>query len=183
VSPTSLADDTRGRSFYNASVSGKDVKTHRCEVLMEQLGRTLKVRGFDPDEVLRVSKGLADVASGAPTQIATYVDARGSSGASVHTQVRDMSVGGSTSPLGDLDLVKLADELRQLCIELSRISRTPEEESALMNVVKAETSVGDRDFAKAAAYLKHAGTWALGVASKIGTSVAIAAIKHSMSLA
>jgi hypothetical protein len=56
-----------------------DRKAHSCRVLLGQLGRSLEVSGFDADEVLRVSKGLADVATSSTTQIMNYIDARDSS--------------------------------------------------------------------------------------------------------
>jgi hypothetical protein len=161
--------------------SHNDPRGHSCKVLLEQLGHTLEVSGFDADEVLRVSKGLAEVAKSSPSQIMNYIDARQSSGATITARGHDMNT-QQTIGLSDVDSVKLGEELRQLRIEISRLAQTPADDVALLNVAKAETAAADKEWSKTAGYLKNAGTWALDVATKIGTSVAGAAISHSLGL-
>ena len=172
----------RAASTIIALMGQNEHRSHSCKVLLEQLGHTLEVSGFDAEEVLRVSKGLAAVATNSPSQIMNYIDARQSSGATVSAQGHDMTLRQSAHALSDIDLSKLGEELRQLRVQLSRVAQTPDEDLALMNVVKAETAAADKDLSKTVEYLKRAGTWALEVATKIGTSVAGAAISHSLNL-
>jgi hypothetical protein len=84
--------------------------------------------------------------------------------------------------IGGVDLGRLAEELRQLRPEISRIADTPAQDTALLNLAKAETAVADQDVSKAAEFLKKAGAWVLDVATKIGTSVAAAAISNALQL-
>jgi hypothetical protein len=81
-----------------------------------------------------------------------------------------------------IDASGLADDLRQLRTELSRLARTPAEDAALVSVTKAETAAWEKNVPKAVDYLRHATGWALQVAAKIGTTVASAALKHALDL-
>jgi hypothetical protein len=164
-------------------MSQNDSPTHSCRVLLEQLGNTLTVSGFDADEVLRVSQGLADIVRNNPNQIVNYVDARHSTGATVNASGHDMNLQQTVgNALGEMDLSTLGEQLQQLRVEISRLARTPDENLALVNIAKAETAVADRDLSKTVEYLKSSGKWVLEVATKIGASVAGTAISHSLGL-
>jgi hypothetical protein len=56
----------------------------------------------------------------------------------------------------------------------------PEHDEALGAVASAEKAAKQGDGPKALEYLKAAGKWAMDVATKIGTALAVEAMKQSM---
>ncbi|HEX8072762.1 MAG TPA: hypothetical protein VF546_22635 [Pyrinomonadaceae bacterium] len=80
----------------------------------------------------------------------------------------------------ELDLAALAGELAQLRAELKRQATEPEHDVAVGAVAAAEAEAKKGDGSKALEYLSTAGKWALDIAVKIGTPVAIEALKHSL---
>jgi hypothetical protein len=83
---------------------------------------------------------------------------------------------------GSIDLPRLAAELGRLLPELRSHAKEPEHEMAIGAVAAAETAAKSGNGAKTLEYLKKAGSWALGVATKIGTDVAATALKSSMGI-
>ena len=80
----------------------------------------------------------------------------------------------------DVDIYKLAPELERLAQELGRRQKSDEqnvESEAVSNAAKS-AAAGNRE--ETATFLSKAGKWALDVATKIGTSVAIEAIKNQL---
>jgi len=72
---------------------------------------------------------------------------------------------------------RLLKELSRLHDELSRISTTPEQRSA---VAAVDSAIAHADDARRMAdFLKHAGRWALDVATAIGAELAAAAIRSA----
>ena len=82
----------------------------------------------------------------------------------------------------DIDLVKLAGELSQLRAEVKKDSVNPEADIAIGELAKAQIEAKNGNGPKVLEHLKNAGKWTLGVAEKIGTSVAAAAIKTAIGM-
>ncbi len=81
-----------------------------------------------------------------------------------------------------LDLVQLARDLAELRAALKNEASSPEHDLAIAEVARAELAAKDQDGPKALERLAAAGKWAFEVASKIGTTVAAAAIKAAIGL-
>jgi hypothetical protein len=79
------------------------------------------------------------------------------------------------------DLAKLAEELGHLRAAMRAASTgTPEQDEAIGVMAGAEKAAAKGDGPSALRYLKGAGTWAFGIAEKIGVAVASEAIKRAM---
>ncbi|MEN3332970.1 MAG: hypothetical protein V7641_2335 [Blastocatellia bacterium] len=81
---------------------------------------------------------------------------------------------------GSIDLPKLADELSRLRQEMKKKAIEPEHDMAVSEIAKAEISAKAGEGSKTLEYLKSAGKWALDIATKIGTSLAVEALKKSL---
>jgi uncharacterized protein YjbI with pentapeptide repeats len=82
---------------------------------------------------------------------------------------------------GGIDLPQLADELRRLRDAMKgETTGTPEEDKAIGAGANAGDEAAKGDGTAALRYLKCAGTWALGVAEKIGVAVATEALKRAI---
>jgi len=81
---------------------------------------------------------------------------------------------------GSIDLAQLATELSALRQEMKKEAVEAEQDIAVSEVAKAEQAAMSGDGSKTLSHLRSAGRWALDVATKIGTSLAIEAIKKSM---
>jgi hypothetical protein len=81
-----------------------------------------------------------------------------------------------------VDLAQLANELQKLHEALEREATEPSQKLAAGAVAAAEQSARQKDGPKALEYLKTAGSWALGVAEKIGVGVATTALKSALGL-
>jgi hypothetical protein len=81
-----------------------------------------------------------------------------------------------------VDLGKLAEEHARLRVAMDRDAAAPGEKLAVGAVAAAEECARRKDGPKVVEYLKTAGRWALGVAEKIGVSVASEAIKGSLGM-
>ena len=84
---------------------------------------------------------------------------------------------------GSIDLPQLAVELSQLRAELRKQATDAEHDQAIGELGAAEVAAKKGDGAKVMEHLAVAGKWTLETATKIGTAVAAAVIKHSMGLA
>ena len=82
----------------------------------------------------------------------------------------------------EIDLATLAVELDRLRLALKQEASTPEQDAALGAVAAAQTAAQSGDGPTTLSYLSGAGKWALDVGTKIGTGVAVAAIKSGMGL-
>jgi uncharacterized protein YjbI with pentapeptide repeats len=77
------------------------------------------------------------------------------------------------------DLPKLAEELARLRAAMKgETTGTREQDKAIGAVADAEEAAAKGDDSAALRYLKGAGTWAVGIAEKIGVGVAIEALKR-----
>jgi hypothetical protein len=74
----------------------------------------------------------------------------------------------------------LATELARLRSEARKDATEPEHDIAVSDIAKAEQAAKEGQTSVVVQHLKSAGTWALDVATRIGTSVAVEAIKRSM---
>jgi hypothetical protein len=83
---------------------------------------------------------------------------------------------------GRFDLRELAEQLGSLRLELLKEAQTPEQYIAIGAVASAETEAKQANGPKALEYLSKTGTWVLDVATKIGITVAAAAIKESIGI-
>lgn len=81
---------------------------------------------------------------------------------------------------GPLDLPRLADELKRLRTSMKEANDKDDQDEAIGAVAAAEKAAVKGDGQTALQHLKTAGTWALGIAEKIGVSVAAEAIKRAM---
>lgn len=79
-----------------------------------------------------------------------------------------------------MDLAALANELEKLRQELKKEAATEEHDIIVSDIIKAKKAAEEKNSSKVAEYLKSSGKWALDVATRIGTSLAADAIKHSM---
>ena len=81
----------------------------------------------------------------------------------------------------NIDLSQLAEELTRLRAAMKQETEgTREQDKAIVAVADAEEAAIKSDGPSVLQHLKTAGTWALGVAEKIGVSVAAEAIKRAM---
>jgi len=81
----------------------------------------------------------------------------------------------------NIDLLQLAEELTRLRAAMKQETQgTREQDKAIVAVADAEEAAVKGDGPTVLQYLKTAGTWAFGVAEKIGVSVAAEAIKRAM---
>jgi hypothetical protein len=80
----------------------------------------------------------------------------------------------------EIDLIKLAEELEQLRLELRKEATTPEHDASIGEIAAAELAAKDDKGPKALEHLKKAGKWTLVVAEKIGTTVAATALKTAL---
>ena len=79
-----------------------------------------------------------------------------------------------------IDMSKLIEELKMLKEILVKDAKTPEQYSSIIEVAKAEEAAQKKDGPKVLEFLKNAGKWALDASTKIGTAVAVEAIKKSL---
>ena len=94
-----------------------------------------------------------------------------------NTRVRDVSVTSANNPL---DLEALANELFELQEQLKANASEPEHYSAIGEVGQAERAARDGDESKALQHLTSIGKWGLGVATGIGTQLAVAMAKANI---
>jgi hypothetical protein len=88
----------------------------------------------------------------------------------------------SNQTLGSIDMTVLASELSRLRTEARKEATEPEHDIAVSEIAKAEQAAKEGQGSKVMQHLKLAGNWALDVATKIGTGVALEAIKKSTGL-
>jgi hypothetical protein len=82
---------------------------------------------------------------------------------------------------GGIDLPKLAEELKRLREAMKvEATGTREQDKAIGAVADAEEAASKHDEPAALRYLKSAGTWTLGIAEKVGVSLATEVLKKSM---
>ncbi|RKP50779.1 hypothetical protein [Trinickia fusca] len=81
-----------------------------------------------------------------------------------------------------IDLVALAEELASLRASMRKEATDVEHDQAIASVGAAETAAKNHDAAGAIGHLKSSGKWALDVAAKIGTAVAVKAIEKAIAL-
>jgi hypothetical protein len=80
----------------------------------------------------------------------------------------------------DLDLARLATELRDLRAEMKSRSTEIDHDAAIASVGAAEQAASEDDGPTVLKHLKRAGHWALEVATKIGTTVAAKALENAI---
>ncbi|MBV8265827.1 MAG: hypothetical protein JO252_05725 [Planctomycetaceae bacterium] len=96
-------------------------------------------------------------------------------------QARDINYQQLWNQAGSsIDLPTLAEELGRLRATMRREASEPEHDEALGAVASAEKAAKQSDGPRALEYLKAAGKWTLGIAEKIGTELAVAAMKKTM---
>jgi hypothetical protein len=81
-----------------------------------------------------------------------------------------------------IDLGQLQNELSHLHSEMIKDAANLEHNQAADNIGKAEDAAKAGDRSQLVQYLKGAGKWALDTATKIGTNVAVDALKHALDL-
>jgi hypothetical protein len=88
----------------------------------------------------------------------------------------------SNQTQGSIDMTTLATELYRLRMEAKKVAIEPEHDIAVSEIAKAEQAAKEGQESKVMEHLKSAGKWALDVATKIGTGIALEAIKKSTGL-
>lgn len=83
---------------------------------------------------------------------------------------------------GQIDLPRLAAELSELRKAMKQEASSTDQDIALGEVAAAEVAASKGDGPKALQHLKAAGKWAFDVATKIGTGVAVVALKTVLGL-
>jgi hypothetical protein len=78
-----------------------------------------------------------------------------------------------------VDLEQLANELSRLRQAMKKEGNQLEHDIAISDIAKAEQAAKTNNSAKVAEHLQSAGKWALDIASKIGVSLAIEALKQA----
>ncbi len=86
------------------------------------------------------------------------------------------------SPGPAIDLPELARQLERLQREMGGVASSSSEFESTAAIAKAKEAAGSNDGPSVFKHLAEAGSWALGVAEKVGTDVATAAIKASLGL-
>ncbi len=81
-----------------------------------------------------------------------------------------------------LDLEKLAEELRKLREEMQQLAKDSEHQDEMEKVTAAEDAAKNGDESRVIETLKTVGAWTLGVAEKVGVTVAVAAIKSAFGI-
>jgi len=89
-------------------------------------------------------------------------------------------VEANVSGAANVDLEHLAEELRRLRSALREQSSNLEQDEAIVEIGRAEAAAVAGDTGALVRHLKSAGHWAFDVATKIGTSVAAAAINKAL---
>jgi len=82
----------------------------------------------------------------------------------------------------EIEVARLADELKLLRSHLHQLADTPEEDEAVAEISKARAAASEGDGPRAIQHLRQAGKWALEGATAIGTSIAAAAIKAALGI-
>jgi uncharacterized protein YjbI with pentapeptide repeats len=96
-------------------------------------------------------------------------------------QARDINYQQLWNQAGSsIDLPALAEELGRLRATMRQEASEPEHDEELGAVASAEKAAKQSDGPRALEYLKAAGKWTLGIAEKIGTELAVAAMKKTM---
>jgi hypothetical protein len=85
-------------------------------------------------------------------------------------------------PLQGIDLQALADQLAQLKQEMLKEATGTEHFTAIASISAAEDAARKNQGSTVVEQLKAAGSWAFGIASKIGVSVASKALEDAMGL-
>jgi hypothetical protein len=81
---------------------------------------------------------------------------------------------------GGIDLPTLAKELGQLRAAMKKAEGKDDQDEAIGAVAAAEKAAVNGDGPTTLQHLNTAGKWALGIAEKIGVTVATEAIKRAM---
>lgn len=97
-----------------------------------------------------------------------------------HNEVKDNRI--VQMQLSASDFAKLAEELAQLRQAMEQQPEAIKHHRDLTAVEDAEDAAKRNDGAAAQARLKAVGAWTLGVATSIGTGLAVAAIKQATGL-
>lgn len=81
-----------------------------------------------------------------------------------------------------IDLQQLSRELSELRVALKDTAKTAEQDCAIEEVASAEVAAKNSEGPAVLRHLSKAGTWVLGVAEKIGTAIAVDAIKAALGM-
>jgi len=138
----------------------------------------LKLREAKSDESQRGGVSIVLEQNVGDTYNIGQAAAAGRNATASHTTMQQV-----TSKLGQsVDLVSLADQLSQLRAAMRKEAVDPEHDNSVAAIGGAEKSARAGDTTNVVKYLGLAGKWALDAATKLGTDVAVEAIKQSMGL-
>ncbi len=97
-----------------------------------------------------------------------------------HARADHVSINQTWNELAGIDLATLSGELEALRREMRSQSAAPQHDMATAEVAAAQVAAQEGDGPRVAQHLAKAGSWALGVATAIGTTVASAALKAAL---
>jgi hypothetical protein len=81
-----------------------------------------------------------------------------------------------------VDVSDLFEQLKKLRLAMKQDAVEPDHDVAISSVALAEIAAKEGKKTEALKHLKSAGKWALQVATKIGSDIAVAALKAAMTL-
>ena len=168
-----------------------------------------RVRGYTLDEIRRILEGMerleAAITKGLPIHQTHMTFEAGSNPTIIVSKDTGMTkfeanVGGNVGSMAQGDraqatnlgaigqalptempayMASLAIALQELLRAMQEQKTEPDHEADVMIVKAAEEAARAGDPSKTVAFLKRTGSWAFEVATKIGASVAVDAIKHA----
>lgn len=97
-------------------------------------------------------------------------------------QESDISGSFNDNEIPGLDFKKLSEELEKLRIAMRSEARSGDDDIAIGEVAAAQRAAEGGDSNALFAHLRRAGSWAIEIATKIGTNVATAAIQQAAGL-
>jgi hypothetical protein len=100
----------------------------------------------------------------------------GSNSMAIHTNIQNFS--SQSTPENEL----LATQLFELAKRMLAEAKSPEQEISAKQIEQAADAAGKGKSEHVVGYLKLAGTWAFGIAEKIGVEVAKCAISKALNI-
>lgn len=103
-------------------------------------------------------------------------------GIAIGRNATNVTVTANESFRQQIDLAQLADELASLRAQMKQAGTNEDHDIATAEVAKASKAAKEGDESRVIASLRSAGAWAFDVATKVGTTLAAAALKESLGI-
>lgn len=158
---------------------------HRKDLLLDQKQSSKKIEIVDA-EILKAQKELKAIQELVENDEGTKsnITIHAGNGTQIITGSGDVTQNnfGLNSTLNSIDFEQLEKELSSLYLEMKKLTKTDEHDIAIGEIVKAKKAAKEKDKDKIYESLKSAGKWALDIATKIGTPLAVEIIKTAIGL-